>query len=65
MMSGAPSVKRLEVINVPFFRLAIRAAIPINVMHELQGFLGTGSMIFAYLTDVKTIAESEILKLKI
>jgi phosphoribosyl 1,2-cyclic phosphate phosphodiesterase len=61
---GAPSVKTIEVINNDAFSISDKMVIPINVMHgDLQVF-GYRIDDFAYLTDVKTIAESEILKLK-
>lgn len=61
---GAPSVKTVEVVNDTPFQLGNKVAVPINVMHgDLQVF-GYRIDDFAYLTDVKTIAGSEILKLK-
>jgi phosphoribosyl 1,2-cyclic phosphate phosphodiesterase len=61
---GAPTVLPIEVENnYPFF-VGDKRAIPINVMHgELQAF-GYRIDDFAYLTDVKTIDEAEIGKLK-
>lgn len=61
---GAPSVKPIEVINNHPFSIGNKMAIPINVMHgKLQAF-GYRIDDFAYLTDVKTVEESEIEKLK-
>ncbi len=61
---GAPSVKIVEVVNNEPFVLGDKLAIPINVMHgDLQVF-GYRIDDFAYLTDVKTIEEQEIAKLK-
>ncbi len=61
---GAPSVKAIEVKNNHPFSIGDKTAIPINVMHgDLQVF-GYRIDDFAYLTDVKTIEESEISKLK-
>ncbi|PRZ27874.1 MBL fold metallo-hydrolase [Flavobacterium granuli] len=61
---GAPSVKTHEVVNNEAFVLGDKMVIPINVMHgDLQVF-GYRMDDFAYLTDVKTIEESEVLKLK-
>jgi phosphoribosyl 1,2-cyclic phosphate phosphodiesterase len=61
---GAPSVKAIEVKNNHPFSIGDKMAIPINVMHgDLQVF-GYRIDDFAYLTDVKTIEESEISKLK-
>lgn len=61
---GAPSVKTIEVVNNQPFVIGNKIAIPVNVMHgDLQVF-GYRIDDFAYLTDVKTIAENEIKKLK-
>jgi len=61
---GAPSVKTIEVINNESFAVGDKMAVPINVMHgDLQVF-GYRIDDFAYLTDVKTIAEAEVEKLK-
>lgn len=61
---GAPSVKTIEVINNRPFSIGDKKAIPVNVMHgDLQVF-GYRIDDFAYLTDVKTVEESEIKKLK-
>lgn len=61
---GAPSVKTIEVVNNESFAIGDKLAIPVNVMHgDLQVF-GYRIDDFAYLTDVKTIEEAEIEKLK-
>ena len=61
---GAPSVKTIEVVNNHSFSIGNKTAIPVNVMHgDLQVF-GYRIDDFAFLTDVKTIEESEIAKLK-
>lgn len=61
---GAPSVKTIEVVNNEPFAVGNKMAIPVNVMHgDLQVF-GYRIDDFAYLTDVKTIEEAEIDKLK-
>lgn len=61
---GAPSVTTFEVQNNSSFAVGNKRAIPINVMHgDLQVF-GYRIDDFAYLTDVKTVEESEIQKLK-
>ncbi|AYN03194.1 MULTISPECIES: MBL fold metallo-hydrolase [unclassified Flavobacterium] len=61
---GAPSVKTIEVINDEPFAVGNKIAIPVNVMHgDLQVF-GYRIDDFAYLTDVKTIEDAEIDKLK-
>lgn len=61
---GAPSVKEFEVKNDEPFAIGDKKAIPVNVWHgDLQVF-GYRIDDFAYLTDVKTIDEAEIEKLK-
>jgi phosphoribosyl 1,2-cyclic phosphate phosphodiesterase len=61
---GAPSVQTIKVVNNRPFSIGNKLAIPINVMHgELQVF-GYRIDDFAYLTDVKTIEDTEIAKLK-
>ena len=61
---GAPSVQTIEVVNDLPFSLGDKIAIPINAMHgDLQVF-GYRIDDFVYLTDVKTITESEIEKLQ-
>ena len=61
---GAPSVKTIEVQNNSPFSVGNKMAVPINVMHgDLQVF-GYRIDDFAYLTDVKTIDNCEIEKLK-
>ncbi len=61
---GAPSVKTIEVVNNHPFTIGNKTAIPINVMHGDLPVFGYRIDDFAYLTDVKTIEESEIAKLK-
>ncbi len=61
---GAPSVKIVEVINNHSFFIGNKKAIPINVMHGSLQVFGYRIDDFAYLTDVKTIEEVEINKLK-
>ena len=61
---GAPSVNALVVKNDNPFYVNNQKIIPIDAMHaELQVF-GYRINDFAYLTDVKTIASTEISKLK-
>jgi phosphoribosyl 1,2-cyclic phosphate phosphodiesterase len=61
---GAPSVNAIEVRNDEPFSIGDKMAIPVNAMHgDLQVF-GYRIDDFAYLTDVKTIEEKEVLKLK-
>ncbi|CAM2754675.1 phosphoribosyl 1,2-cyclic phosphate phosphodiesterase [Flavobacterium succinicans] len=61
---GAPSVKTIEVINDHPFELGGKTVIPINVMHGNLQVFGYRIENFAYLTDVKTVAQEEIDKLK-
>lgn len=59
---GAPTVKTIEIENKPF-TLGNLDVIPINLYHnELQVF-GYRFKDFAYLTDVKTVADQEMKKL--
>jgi phosphoribosyl 1,2-cyclic phosphate phosphodiesterase len=61
---GAPSVKTIEVENDQPFSIGDKTVIPVNVMHgDLQVF-GYRIDDFAYLTDVKTVEEIEVEKLK-
>lgn len=61
---GAPSVKTIEVVNNEPFFIGNKTVIPVNVMHGNLQVFGYRIDDFAYLTDVKTIAESEVEKLK-
>jgi phosphoribosyl 1,2-cyclic phosphate phosphodiesterase len=61
---GAPSVKTIEVVNNEPFVIGNKTAIPVNVMHGNLQVFGYRIDDFAYLTDVKTIAENEVEKLK-
>lgn len=61
---GAPSVEPIEVVNGQNFSIGDKIAIPINVMHGGLQVFGYRIDDFAYLTDVKTIEQSEIEKLK-
>jgi phosphoribosyl 1,2-cyclic phosphate phosphodiesterase len=61
---GAPSVKTIEVVNDKPFVIGNKTAIPVNVMHGNLQVFGYRIDDFAYLTDVKTIAENEVEKLK-
>lgn len=61
---GAPSVEVNEIVNNKPFAIGNKIAVPISVWHgDLQVF-GFRIDDFAYLTDVKTIDEPEIEKLK-
>lgn len=61
---GAPSIETIEVINNKSFSIGNKTIIPVNVMHGNLQVFGYRIDDFAYLTDVKTIEDSEILKLK-
>ena len=61
---GAPSVTTIEVVNNHPFSIGDKKAIPVNVMHGNLQVFGYRIDDFAYLTDVKTIDDNEILKLK-
>ena len=60
---GAPSVIEHEIINSPFMLQEMEVT-TINVMHGALQVFGFRFKGFAYLTDVKTIANNEIEKLK-
>ena len=61
---GAPCVSTIEVVNNKPFSIGNKTAIPIDVMHAGLQVFGYRIDDFAYLTDVKTIEENEIEKLK-
>lgn len=61
---GAPSVKTIEVNNNVLFEIGNKLAIPVNVMHGSLQVFGYRVDDFAYLTDVKTIDDEEVAKLK-
>lgn len=61
---GAPSVKVIEVLNNQPFAIGDKTAIPVDAMHGNLQVFGYRIDDFAYLTDIKTIAENEIAKLK-
>jgi phosphoribosyl 1,2-cyclic phosphate phosphodiesterase len=61
---GAPSIKPIKIKIEEAFSIGNKMAIPINVMHGNLQVFGFRIDDFAYLTDVKTIDEKEILKLK-
>lgn len=61
---GAPSVEAVEVVNNKPFLLGNKTTIPINSKHgEIQVF-GYRIDDFAYLTDIKSIENKELEKLK-
>ena len=61
---GAPSVNAIEIKNETPFTIKDKTIIPINAFHGSLQVFGFRIDDFAYLTDVKTIDESEIKKLK-
>jgi len=61
---GAPSVSINEVINNQSFFVNKTEIIPINALHGSLQVFGYKIQDFVYLTDVKTIDESEINKIK-
>ncbi len=61
---GAPAVKVQEVCNNIPFKLGDKMAIPINAYHNRLQVFGFRIDRFAYLTDVKTVEENEMNKLK-
>ena len=60
---GAPGVKEHVIENTPF-KLGDMDIVPINTFHNRVQVFGFRLNNFAYLTDVKTIEDSEINKLK-
>ncbi len=61
---GVPEINMTEVKNNQSFNIGNKIATPINVMHGNLQVFGYRIDDFAYLTDVKTIANIEIAKLK-
>lgn len=61
---GAPSVAVHEVLPDTVFKIGKKNIIPIQVMHGSLQVFGYRIDNFAYLTDVKSIEESELEKLK-
>lgn len=61
---GAPSVNAIEIKNETPFTIKDKTIIPINAFHGSLQVFGFRIDDFAYLTDVKTIDETEIKKLK-
>lgn len=61
---GAPSVQVIEIENNKSFSIGNKTVVPIQVWHGNLDVFGFRIDDFAYLTDVKTIDESEIEKLK-
>lgn len=61
---GAPAVKKFEVINNLSFFVNKKEIIPVDFLHGNLQVFGYRIDDFAYLTDVKSINEQEIAKLK-
>lgn len=61
---GAPKVIENAITNIPFKLQGGIEVIPINVYHSTLQVFGFRFNDFAYLTDLKTIEEKEIEKLK-
>ena len=61
---GAPSINRHFIDKKLSFKLQNQHIIPIEVMHHKLEVMGYRFGNFAYLTDVKTIADEELEKLK-
>ena len=61
---GAPTVNPVEVVNNSPFAIGDKMVVPINVFHGSLQVFGYRIDDFAYLTDVKTIEEPELEKLK-
>jgi phosphoribosyl 1,2-cyclic phosphate phosphodiesterase len=61
---GAPSVKTIDVENDHPFLIGDKTVIPVNVMHGTLQVFGYRIDDFAYLTDVKTVEDGEVEKLK-
>ena len=61
---GAPSVNVYSIDKSSPFKLGDKQVIPIEVMHHKMPVMGYRIDDFAYLTDVKTIADEEKDKLK-
>src|SRR5690606_35190061 len=61
---GAPSIEEIEVDKDAPFIIGGKKVIPIEAMHDTLPVLGFRVEGFTYLTDVKTISEEEIEKVK-
>lgn len=61
---GSPSVIPIRVVNNVPFSINEQVIIPIDAIHGTLQVFGYRIDDFAYLTDVKTIEEDEIMKLK-
>lgn len=61
---GAPSIEEIEIDKDAPFIIGGKKVIPIEAMHDTLPVLGFRIEGFTYLTDVKTISEEEIEKVK-
>ena len=61
---GAPTLDEIEIDKTTSFTIADKKVIPVEAMHNNLPVLGFYLDGFTYLTDVKTIAEEEIKKIK-
>ncbi len=61
---GAPSVTINEIVKNNSFQIKTKTIIPIDALHGNLQVFGFRIDDFAYLTDIKTIENSEIVKLK-
>ncbi len=61
---GAPTIEEIEISKDKSFIIGGKTVVPIEVLHNELPVLGFRIEDFTYLTDVKTIAEEEINKIK-
>lgn len=61
---GAPSVEEIEIDKDTTFNIGGKQVVPIEAYHDNLPVLGFRVEGFTYLTDVKTISEEEIEKIK-
>lgn len=61
---GAPSIEAIEIDKNTPFAIGGKKVIPIEAMHDKLPVLGFRVEDFTYLTDVKTISDEEIEKVK-
>ena len=61
---GAPGVTEIEVVNNNNILIQNKEIVPINLMHGNLQVFGYRFDNFAYLTDVKSISDQEIVKLQ-
>lgn len=61
---GAPSVEEIEIDKDSIFTIGGKQVVSIEAYHDTLPVLGFRVESFTYLTDVKTIAEEEIEKIK-